>query len=30
MICVGHQCVPGCHLSSQCPGVTRCVSGQCR
>jgi hypothetical protein len=30
LICVGGQCVPGCHQNNQCPGVTRCISGQCR
>jgi hypothetical protein len=30
LICVGGQCVPGCNTDAQCPGVKRCVSGQCR
>jgi hypothetical protein len=30
LICVSHQCVPGCHSDAQCPGVTSCKSGQCR
>lgn len=29
LICVGGQCVPGCHIDAQCPGATTCVSGQC-
>jgi hypothetical protein len=29
MICVGGQCVPGCHSNAQCPGATTCVQGQC-
>lgn len=29
-ICSGGACVPGCKSSAQCPGVTRCVNGQCR
>jgi hypothetical protein len=29
MICVGGQCVDGCHGNAQCPGATTCVAGQC-
>jgi 3D (Asp-Asp-Asp) domain-containing protein len=29
LICVSHQCVPGCHSDAQCPGVTSCQGGQC-
>jgi 3D (Asp-Asp-Asp) domain-containing protein len=29
LICVSHQCVPGCHSDAQCPGVSSCQSGQC-
>lgn len=30
LICVSHQCVPGCHSDAQCPGSTSCGSdGQC-
>ena len=29
-ICKAGACVPGCHINAQCPGSTRCVSGQCR
>lgn len=30
MIYEGGRCVPGCRSNAQCPGVTRCVSGQCQ
>jgi hypothetical protein len=30
LICTGGRCVPGCRTNAQCPGVTRCLSGQCR
>jgi hypothetical protein len=30
MICVGGQCVAGCHSDAQCPGITTCVGGQCQ
>lgn len=30
LICEGGRCVAGCRSSAQCPGATRCVSGQCR
>jgi hypothetical protein len=30
LICVGGQCVPGCHSDANCPGVTTCQSGQCQ
>jgi hypothetical protein len=30
LICVSHVCVPGCHDDGECPGITTCVSGQCR
>jgi hypothetical protein len=29
-ICVNRQCVGGCNANWECPGSTRCVSGQCR
>ncbi len=28
-ICSGGRCVPGCRSDAQCPGSTRCRSGQC-
>ena len=30
LICQGGRCVAGCRSDAQCPGVTSCVSGQCR
>ena len=29
-ICVNRTCVAGCNANWECPGSTRCVSGQCR
>ena len=29
-ICTAGRCVSGCRSNAQCPGVTSCVSGQCR
>ena len=29
LICVSHQCVPGCHSDAQCPGTSTCQGGQC-
>jgi hypothetical protein len=30
LICTGGACVPGCRTNAQCPGSSRCTSGQCR
>lgn len=30
LICEGGRCIAGCRSNAQCPGATRCVSGQCR
>lgn len=30
LICEGGACVAGCRRDAQCPGITRCVSGQCQ
>lgn len=30
LICVGGQCVPGCHHDYQCPGNEICSGGQCQ
>lgn len=29
LICIDGECIPGCHMDAQCPGVTTCQSGQC-
>ena len=28
--CTAGRCVPGCRSNAHCPGIKRCVSGQCR
>lgn len=30
LICTNSRCVEGCRTNAQCPGATRCVSGQCQ
>lgn len=30
LVCVNGRCVPGCITDAQCPGMSVCVSGQCR
>jgi hypothetical protein len=30
LICTAGSCVPGCRTNAQCPGSSKCTSGQCR
>ncbi|MBX3191565.1 MAG: hypothetical protein KF819_31515 [Labilithrix sp.] len=30
LICQAGRCVPGCRSNAHCPGITKCVAGQCR
>jgi secreted trypsin-like serine protease len=30
LICAHGACVPGCHTSPQCPGLTLCIAGHCK